>query len=152
MFLPGLPVDDPFYPPTVWWQRVLGYIWAAPNSLLGLSLGGIGLSGGGNVECHRGCLEFSGGMVTWLLRRGVRNISAMTLGHTILGQHPDALTRARDHEQVHVRQYERWGPLFLPAYLGWSLVLWLRGEDPYLQNPFEVEAYRHADPRESQTS
>jgi hypothetical protein len=40
-----------------------------------------------------------------------------------------------------VRQYERWGPLFLPLYLGYSLVLWLQRRDPYLENPFEVEAY-----------
>jgi hypothetical protein len=43
---------------------------------------------------------------------------------------------------VHVRQYERWGPLFVPAYLVSSLVLWLRGRDPYWDNPFEVEARR----------
>jgi len=42
---------------------------------------------------------------------------------------------------VHVRQYERWGPLFGPAYLGCSLVLWLMGKRAYRDNPFEVEAY-----------
>lgn len=65
----------------------------------------------------------------------------MTLGHTIIGQDRVALDVARDHEQVHVRQYERWGPLFLPAYLGCSLILWLRRRDPYRDNPFERAAY-----------
>ena len=34
---------------------------------------------------------------------------AFTLGHTILGQTDAALDISRDHEMVHVRQYERWG-------------------------------------------
>ncbi len=68
----------------------------------------------------------------------------MTFGHVVLGQTLGELNRCRDHELVHVRQYERWGPLFLPAYLGCSLVLWLCGRDRYLDNPFEVEAFRQA--------
>ena len=46
---------------------------------------------------------------------------------------------------MHVRQYSRWGPLFGPAYLICSLVIWLRKGSPYRDNPFEVEAYRVAD-------
>jgi hypothetical protein len=65
----------------------------------------------------------------------------MTLGHVILGRDTAALAATREHERVHVRQYERWGPLFIPAYLGCSLYLWLRRRDPYYDNPFEVEAY-----------
>jgi hypothetical protein len=65
----------------------------------------------------------------------------MTLGHSILGQSAAALDIARDHEHVHVRQCERWGPLFPFAYLGISLWLWLIGRDAYRDNPFEVEAY-----------
>lgn len=70
----------------------------------------------------------------------------MTLGHVILGQHRQGLAWTRDHEQVHVRQYERWGPFFIPAYLGISLVLWFQGRDPYRDNPFEVEAFGWSDP------
>ena len=66
---------------------------------------------------------------------------AMTLGHVVLGQTDAALDVAREHELVHVRQYERWGPLFVPAYLGASLVLWLAGRDAYRENPFERQAY-----------
>lgn len=131
-------------------NRVLRYIWVAPNSLLGLSVGAIGLVSGGTCEVHRACLEFSGGFVTWFLSRlGGGGVLAMTLGHVIIGQNKHGLCVARDHEQVHVRQYERWGPLFIPAYLGWSLVLWVRGKDAYRDNPFEVEAYRLADPGEN---
>lgn len=70
----------------------------------------------------------------------------MTLGHTVLGQTEAGLDLVRDHEQVHVRQYERWGPLFIPAYLLSSAWLWWTGKDPYRANPFEVEAYRLSDP------
>ncbi|MFK7766974.1 MAG: hypothetical protein AB8B55_07110 [Mariniblastus sp.] len=128
--------------------RTLLYIWVSPNSVIGLIVGVLGLASGGKCQIQRGCFEFSGGLVTWLLRRlGSHGVLAMTLGHTIIGQDESGLAAARDHEQVHVRQYERWGPLFLPAYLGCSAYLWLRKKDCYRGNPFEVQAYGIADPR-----
>lgn len=72
-------------------------------------------------------------------------MAAMTLGHVILGRDMSTLDRVRDHEQVHVRQYEVWGPLFLPAYLSLSFILFICGRDPYMENPFEVEAYNKVD-------
>ncbi len=71
----------------------------------------------------------------------------MTLGHVILGLDPRVLDLVREHEHAHVRQYERWGIVFVPAYLGCSLWLWIRHRNPYLDNPFEVEAYTISDPR-----
>lgn len=67
---------------------------------------------------------------------------ALTLGHTILGQSDASLDISGKHELVHVRQFERWGLLMGPAYIGCSLVLWLRGRNPYRDNPFEQEAYK----------
>ena len=46
-----------------------------------------------------------------------------------------------DDERVHVRQYERWGPFFLPAYFACSLAALARGRDAYRANPFEKEAF-----------
>ena len=66
---------------------------------------------------------------------------AFTLGHTVFGQTDAALDVTHDHERVHVRQFERWGPLMGPAYLGCSLVLWLAGRRPYRDNPFERQAF-----------
>jgi hypothetical protein len=71
--------------------------------------------------------------------------TAMTLGHVILARDIFCRDSAREHELVHVRQYERWGPAFIPAYFACSLVLWLRGRHPYFDNPFEREAYGIAD-------
>ena len=64
------------------------------------------------------------------------------LGHVVLGSTQAALDISREHERVHVRQYERWGPFFVPAYLLCSLRCYLAGKDYYRDNPFEREAYR----------
>jgi hypothetical protein len=68
----------------------------------------------------------------------------MALGHDVLGQSIAELDAAYEHELVHVRQYERWGLLFVPAYLVASLWQKARGRHPYWDNPFEREAYREA--------
>ncbi len=65
----------------------------------------------------------------------------MTLGHVILGRTKAALDISREHELIHVRQYERWGPLLGVAYWGCSLCLWLQGKDAYRDNPFEKAAW-----------
>jgi hypothetical protein len=117
--------------------------WASPYSLLGLLLGVAGLCTGGSVQIRGRVIEFYGGGVRWLLQQFFcgEGAMALTLGHTVLGQTDAALDISRDHERVHVRQYERWGPLMVPAYLGCSLVLWLAGRRPYRDNPFERQAY-----------
>jgi hypothetical protein len=45
----------------------------------------------------------------------------MTLDHVVIARDRDSLESTRDHERVHVRQCEVWGPLFVPAYLAASL-------------------------------
>src|SRR5688500_14561895 len=98
---------------------LLAIIWASPGTLLGLAAGMVGLATGGSVQRVGRVLEFHGGAVTWLLRRLplVGGAAAMTLGHVVLGRSRDDLEYSREHELVHVRQYERWGPFFIPAYL-----------------------------------
>jgi hypothetical protein len=61
--------------------------------------------------------------------------------HIVVGCDIHCLERTRRHERVHVRQVERWGPLFIPAYFTASLIARLRGGDAYLDNCFEREAY-----------
>ncbi len=65
----------------------------------------------------------------------------MTLGHVVLARTRDDLESTREHERIHVGQYERWGPLFVPAYFLASGLAWLRGGDSYLDNRFERQAY-----------
>ena len=122
---------------------ILAILWASPYTLVGLLLGFIGLCSGGQARIRGRVIEFYGGGVKWLLQQFFFGEGAMafTLGHTVLGQTDAALDISRDHEMVHVRQYERWGPLMGPAYLGCSLVLWLMRRRPYRDNPFERQAY-----------
>ena len=123
-------------------------VWAFPNTLIGLTVGVLALMTGGKHQFRGGCIEFYGGFVTWALKRLplIGGVLAMTLGHSVIGQTALGLAIAREHEHVHVRQYERWGPFFLPAYFGMSAWLWLQGRDCYRENPFEIEAYTIADP------
>jgi hypothetical protein len=106
-------------------------------------IGFAGLCTGGRARVRSPIVEFHGGAVKWVLRRlpGGEFVLAFTLGHTVLGQTDAALDISRDHELVHVRQFERWGPFMGPAYLLCSLVLWVQGRDAYRDNPFEREAY-----------
>jgi hypothetical protein len=123
--------------------RLLGYAWAfVPNTLVGLLFVPAVLLTGGRVRAERGVVELHGGFARFFLRRCLLiNASALTLGHVILGQDRACLDHARDHEHVHVRQYARWGPFFLPAYFVSSYLAWRRGDDFYLDNRFEREAY-----------
>lgn len=125
-------------------RRIVAYFWASPNTLLGLVAALAGLLTGGRLRVVRGVLEVHGGVVPMLLRHAwplKGGALAMTLGHVILGVSKEGLKRAREHEHVHVRQYERWGPLFLPAYLVAGLVATWRGQRFYQDNAFEREAY-----------
>ena len=125
----------------------LAYAWAFPCTLVGLLVGLIGLLTGGRVQIVDGVVEFWGGGAAWLLRRVplIGGAEAMTIGHVVLGQTFLSLEKTRRHEHVHVRQYERWGLFFFPAYFGASLLEWLKGAHPYFDNPFEVEAFRKGD-------
>lgn len=127
--------------------KILVYLWALPYTLLGLTVGMLGLASGGAAQLRGGVVEFYGGGTRWFVRHLPHGefTLALTLGHTILAQNDAALDICREHEWVHVRQFERWGPLMGPAYLGCSLWLWLRGGRPYRDNPFEREAYDTTD-------
>lgn len=129
--------------------RLACYTWAGPTTLVGLVAVGLSLAWKGRVQVRRGAIEVHGGFSSWYLRR-VARASAMTLGHVILGQDDWCLEWARDHEQAHVRQVERWGPAFLPAYVMASVWAWARGGHYYYDNYFEIDARRacgEADPR-----
>ncbi len=132
-------------PPAI---QFLLIIWASPWSLLGCLIGSVAMLTGGGVQIRLGVLEFYGGILPTLLNKSPISggAAAMTLGHTVIAQSAVDLDRCRDHEFVHVGQYERWGPFFVPAYFAASAWAWWKGLDPYLDNPFECEAYECSDP------
>ncbi|MFK7736539.1 MAG: hypothetical protein AB8B50_10940 [Pirellulaceae bacterium] len=126
--------------------KLLLVLWASPYSALGVCIGLLGCATGGKGRLRDSALEFYGGGTRWMVRRlplGDRT-AGITLGHVILGQEDKMLVQIGAHERVHVRQFERWGPLMGPAYLIASLWAWGRGGDAYWDNVFEKEAYREA--------
>ena len=127
--------------------RLLIYLWVFPTTLLGLLFLLPTILTGGGARWVDGVLEIRGGLAGFFLRRCTLlkgGASAMTLGHVVIGRDASALDWSRRHERVHVRQCERWGPLFIPAYLIGSLIAKARGGRAYLDNPFEREAYEKA--------
>jgi len=123
--------------------RLVAYAWTSPNTLLGVALGLAVWSLGGRLRLHDGVAEFSGGRVGTLVARLPARLrfSAITFGHVVIGVSEPVMAAVRSHERVHVRQYERWGPLFLPAYLFSSAWQLSRGRRPYRDNYFEREAF-----------
>ena len=121
--------------------RFLKYTWAAPTTLVGLLAGAFTLVFGRPRPASPGGARIP----RRLLHAGWPNdgsFSAMTLGHVIIGRDALCLEFCRKHEQAHVRQVERWGPAFIPAYLLASLLAWRRGEHYYRDNWFERNAQR----------
>lgn len=123
-------------------MRLVRYLWASPATFLGLVIATAWLAAGGSARFVSGVLEVSGGSIVARLRRlGFSRFPlAITFGHVVLGADRVFLERARVHERAHVRQYERWGLLFIPLYLLSSLLQLLQGRRPYLDNHFERAA------------
>jgi hypothetical protein len=66
-------------------------------------------------------------------------VKAQTLGHFVLAR--DVVSEdVLAHECEHIRQWSRFGPLYLPLYFGSSALAWLRGRRPYWDNVFETAA------------
>ena len=68
-------------------------------------------------------------------------VYAQTLGRYVFARErlPDGTVA---HEIEHVRQWQRLGPLFLPAYFASSGLALLRGRHPYDANRYEQAARR----------
>ena len=111
--------------------------------MFGLLAGILVLAFGGRLCLVHGAFEFSGGWLGSLMSspQMLFHFRAITFGHVILGVTAVDLEAVRKHEQVHVAQYEVWGPLFLPAYGASSVWQLLRGRRAYHDNFFERQAY-----------
>lgn len=123
-------------------NRVLRYLWASPTTLLGLVLA-FALLRRGRAMLVDGVIEAHSPLLDWALSRLTPlagGAAAITLGHVVIGCSAQALEATRAHERVHVRQYEVWGPLFVPAYFAAGLYALLTGGHPYFDNRFERDA------------
>jgi uncharacterized protein (DUF2062 family) len=99
----------------------------------------------GQARVVDGVIEAYGPTLAWLLVHLTLmpgGAAALTLGHVVLARDRHALESTRDHERVHIRQCEVWGPLFVPAYVAASVWAVIRGRDFYFDNWFEIQAYK----------
>ncbi|MEZ5949584.1 MAG: hypothetical protein R3C12_10290 [Planctomycetaceae bacterium] len=127
------------------------WIWVGPWNVLGLLLGCGSLLTGGRGNRRGRTLEFHGGLADWLLRCTPVDAIAITLGHVILGRTAAALEITRSHELVHVKQYERWGPLFVPVYFLLSAVVWFQGRMRIATIPSNGKPFPKARPATGKT-
>ncbi len=71
-------------------------------------------------------------------------VQAQTLGCYVFARGPIP-GHTLEHEVEHIRQWQRFGPFYLPLYFGSSVFELLRRRRPYWDNAFEVAARRCAD-------
>lgn len=133
--------------------RLIHYVWAAPCSMVGLTLALPLTLVGARHKNVFGVLEVA---LSQQGRPGLRLLQklpfcAITFGHVVIGLTEHHLECLRAHEHEHVRQYERWGLLFFLAYPASSLYQWVRGNKAYWDNWFEVQARLSADQAKSET-
>ena len=118
------------------------YIWASPASAIGICAACVVSLVGAKFKRVSGVLEVSlaprGAALQKLIAR--LPFAAITLGHVVIACSAQQQNALRQHERVHVAQYELWGPLFLLAYPLESLFQLIRGRRPYLDNRFESAA------------
>lgn len=122
------------------------YIWALPNTILGLLFVPLALFTKGRMNIVNGVLEIHGGVVSWILKNcmPVRGyIGALTIGHVILGYNEESLSAYRLHEHAHVKQYEMLGPAFIPVYIAAGIWALIRGREAYNGNYLERKALEY---------
>jgi hypothetical protein len=99
--------------------RVLGLtgkLWAAPTTLVGVLLGGLGWAlGGAAPSVGNNAIEFRGNKLI------ARFTPAITIGNAICyaSRAPDQSTQ--EHERQHTYQAEVLGPVYLPAHILFQL-------------------------------
>ena len=121
--------------------RIARYIWAVPCTAVGVCLIAPAFCFGARARVVDGVVEVR---VPGLAKPTgfVKTLpfNAITFGHIVIAASESELNRLRAHEHEHVRQYERWGIFFFAAYPAASFWQLLRGQRPYIDNWFEIQA------------
>jgi hypothetical protein len=130
-----------------WITTLLGIVWALPLTLLGAVLvmlptllirGRIDL-----VMRPTPALLVRGPLADYLLEHHpFGSMCAMAIGHIVIAQRQGLTARILTHELAHVRQAAHWGFVFPLIYIGASIWAFVRGEDAYWSNHFEIAARR----------
>ena len=126
---------------------LMGMVWTAPNTMIGLVLGMAGVAFGAHAHVRRRELAIVFDRVPWgpggaltlgnvILHTGdTLDAACMTYAHRA-GRGEEAPIVLADHERAHVLQYMALGPLFLPLYLACGGIS--------VRNRFERAADRYA--------
>ena len=136
-------------------MTLLRYVWAFPNTLIGVLFVPFVVLTRGRLEVVDGVLELRGPLIARLLKHCVPipgGAAAMTFGHVVLGRDRAALAATRSHERVHIEQCEVWGPAFIPAYLLAAVWGAVAGKGAYEGNYFERQAFRRVESSEGRCS
>ncbi len=115
------------------------FFWVLPNTILGFLLGFNSLFSSKRVRVVGPFPNHFELDNPWFLK--LTPFPAMTFGHCVLCKSKKEALEWRKHELVHIKQYERLGPFFLPLYLASSCIALLGGYSPYYDNIFEIDAY-----------
>jgi hypothetical protein len=110
--------------------RVLAYLWASPNTLIGLVFGALAFQ---RPRISNGIIVFDRHARGTIWALGKFRRAAITYGHVVASNRP-LESSLLVHELHHVRQYERLGPLYLPLYVLIWIFMGYRG------HPFEEAA------------
>lgn len=113
--------------------RVVGVVWAAPATSLGLAAAA---STGGRWRWDDtvGAVVVAGGERGMNAIQARLGFAANTLGHVVICRQDEPSPALLAHEAVHVRQTERLGVLLLPVYI------WLMARWGYRDHPLERAA------------
>ena len=110
--------------------RFVAYVWASPNTVLGLLLGLLSFQ---RPRVAKGVVLFDRHVRGFVWTLHLFRRAAVTYGHVILAdRRVEGPLLA--HELHHVRQYERLGPLYIPLYVA----IWI--VTGYRRHPFEESA------------
>lgn len=131
-------------------KRLLGFIWAAPLTAIGLSYV-LSLSIFGWYKF----IGFRDDALVWVTTERTPSLLSMikysgrTIGNVVVIKYNPDTTEGRTtlkHEQQHVRHYMRLGPFMPLLYsVSWmSIKLACSNSDPHYSNVFEVDARRAA--------
>jgi hypothetical protein len=124
-------------PPHTASGQVAAALWSAPLTVVGLA---VALASGARPQwdADRRCLVATGvgGPSSAALR--LVGAGANTIGQVVLCRSDSPSRALLDHEAVHVRQAERFGPLLVPLYL------WCNAIYGYRDNPLEYAARQGA--------
>lgn len=132
-------------------KKYLSYAWASPVTLFGL----VYVSAYTAMGWYR-WHGVEGDALVWLVNNEkipmwLTNYWSRLNGHAsgqvvVLKQPPDVKAITLKHEQKHVDQTLRLGLFWPIAYYGssWAIKFGCPGSDSYYDNPFEIDARRHA--------